>query len=94
LAGKVEEAKLAARGLDDLKDGFSLYNTACIQRNLGDFQHSLLTFKKAIEAGFLYVRYLKNFLILTDEERKQFSDNPEYKELLAIVDAIETKAKV
>jgi TolB-like protein len=61
-AGRDDEARAAARRLDDLRDGAALYNTACLQCLLKDYSAGILTFRKAIEAGFRNMREIKSFL--------------------------------
>jgi len=66
-AGRDDEAKVAARKLSDLKDGNSLYNTACLQCALKDYEAGLATFSKAIEAGYRNIQHLKEFLEYEDD---------------------------
>ncbi|HEY6170672.1 MAG TPA: TIR domain-containing protein [Candidatus Kapabacteria bacterium] len=66
-AEREEEASAAARKLGDLKDGKSLYNTACLQCILKDYEAGLATFGKAIEAGYRNIPLLKSFLEEGDE---------------------------
>jgi len=50
-SGRTEDAHAAAIKLTNLKDGMSLYNTACLFGRLGDRPEALRTFRKAIEAA-------------------------------------------
>jgi tetratricopeptide (TPR) repeat protein len=52
LAGRINDAKEAAREIENVKDGNSLYNVACLQVDLGDLNGSLATLRRAIDAGF------------------------------------------
>jgi hypothetical protein len=56
--GRTEEAHAAAMRLSNLRDGGSLYNTACLFVRLGDRSEALRTFRKAIEAGYRNSRLL------------------------------------
>ena len=56
LSGRTDEAHAAAMTLTNLKDGMSLYNTACLLGKLGDKTEALRTFRKAIEAGLKMYR--------------------------------------
>ena len=79
-AGKEDASRAAARGLVNVRDGVSLFNTACLQRDLMDFEGSLKTFRKAIEAGLSDYRSLKEFL---NDERGlgKLKGVPEYEEV-------------
>jgi adenylate cyclase len=52
LAGRGEEARVAAREIENVKDGNSLYNVACLQADLGDLDASIGTLRRAVDAGF------------------------------------------
>lgn len=61
-ADRDEDAKAAVRKLGDLKDGVSLFNIACLQCMLKDYEAGFAIFGKAIEAGYRDIRVLKLFL--------------------------------
>jgi tetratricopeptide (TPR) repeat protein len=87
LSGRAQEAHAAAMKLTNLKDGSSLYNTACLFGRLGDRSEALRTFRKAIEAGFSSIRHLKKFL--TDEVGiVSLAGTPEYEEVRKMVEQL------
>ena len=92
-AGRDEEAKVAARKLGDLKDGGPLYNIACLQCLLKDYQPGLDTFGKAIEAGFRNVVLLKSFLETEDEGIGTLKGTPEWEHARQMVEEIEAEAQ-
>ncbi|MFI5202328.1 MAG: TIR domain-containing protein [Candidatus Kapaibacterium sp.] len=61
-AGRIEEARDAARRLEYLKDGMALYNIACLQCELEDYEASLNTFRSALQAGYRHSRLLNELL--------------------------------
>lgn len=65
-SGRAKEARETAQGLENLRDGRALFNTACLHCMLGDYHAGLRTFRKAIGAGFRNMRLLREFL--NDEE--------------------------
>ena len=89
LSGKAEAAHAEAMKLTNLKDGVSLYNTACLFGMLGDPSEALHTFCKAIAAGYKNIRDLREFL--TDETAGVFvlQGRPEYEEAKRMVEEIE-----
>ena len=91
-SGRIEEAHAAAMKLSNLRDGMSLYNTACLFDDLGDYPAALRTFRKAIEVGYRNMRFLKTFL--TDERNGVLSlaGTPEYEEVKRMVEKIEAEA--
>jgi len=92
-ADRDEEAKVAARKLGDLKDGHSLYNTACLQYGLKDYEAGLATFIKAINAGLRDIRLLKSFLNEEDEALGTLKGTPEWDKARQMVEKIEAEAK-
>jgi tetratricopeptide (TPR) repeat protein len=88
-SGRTDDAHAAAMQLTNLKDGTSLYNTACLFGKLGDPSESLRTFRKAIEAGFSYIRYLKEFLTDEKEGVLALQGTPEWEEVREMVEALE-----
>jgi len=87
--GRSEDAYAAAMKLTNLKDGVSLFNTACLFGRLGDPSEALRIFRKAIEAGLRDIRVLKEFL--TDENSGVFAlqGTPEWEEVKGMVEALE-----
>ena len=90
-ADSEEEAKVAARKLGDLKDGRSLYNTACLQCMLKDYEAGLSTFSKAIDAGYRNIPILKSFLEDTDEGIGTLKGTPDWEEARLMVEKIEAE---
>jgi hypothetical protein len=74
--------------LTDLKDGSSLYNTACLFGLLGDRPEALRTFRKAVEAGFRSIRHLKEFLTDAKEGVVALAGTPEYEEVKRMVEKL------
>ena len=89
LSGRTEEAYAAARQLSNLKDGGSLYNTACLFVKLDDKPEALCIFHKAIEAGFRNISLLNRFLADEQEGILGLQGTPEYDEVKRIVEEIE-----
>lgn len=85
-------ADAAATKLTKLKDGGSLYNMACLFGKLGNKPEALRTLRKAIEAGFSYIRHLKNFLTDENEGVLALQGTPEYEEVKRMVEALEKSA--
>jgi adenylate cyclase len=92
LSGRTDEAHSAAMELTNLKDGGSLYNTACLFGRLGDKSEALQIFRKAIDAGLRSTLHLKEFLIDDREGIVALAGTPEYEELKRMVEAIEAEA--
>jgi tetratricopeptide (TPR) repeat protein len=88
---RAEAAHAAAMGLTNLRDGISLYNTACLFGLLGDKPQALRTFRKAIEAGFKLILRLKEFLTDEKEGIVTLKGTPEYEEVKRMVEAIEAE---
>jgi adenylate cyclase len=91
-SGRIDDAHQAAMKLVDLKDGTSLYNTASLFSRLGDREEALRTFRKAMEAGFRGIRYLREFLEEDTEGILSLQGTPEYEEVKLMVDRIEAEA--
>jgi TolB-like protein len=89
LAGRDDDAHAAARKLDDLKDGHSLYNTACLHCSLKDYSLGLMTCRKAIEAGFRNIRMLKLFLEDENDAIGSLKGTLEWEALRERVDRLE-----
>jgi TolB-like protein len=90
--GRIEAAREAAIALKTrLKDGVSLFNTACLFARLGDAAESLATFRKAIETGYKNPRHLKEFLTAENDGIISLAGTPEYEELRRMVEALELK---
>jgi adenylate cyclase len=90
-AGRDEEAKAAARKLGDLKDGASLYNAACLQCMLHDYEIGLATFVKAIEAGFRSISHLRSFLEDADEGVGTLKGTPQWEKARLMVEKLEAE---
>jgi adenylate cyclase len=88
-ADRADEARAAARKLDDLRDGNALYNTACLQCALKEYSAGILTFRKAIQAGYRNMRYIKSFL---DEEDGigTLKGTPEWEAVREMVDSLDS----
>jgi tetratricopeptide (TPR) repeat protein len=91
--GRTGEAHTAAMKLTDLKDGATLFNTACLLAQLGDRSEALRSFRKTIEAGFRSIRHLKHFLTDEKEGILALQGTPEYEEVKRMVEQIEAEAK-
>ncbi len=88
-AGRYDEARTAARKLSDLRDGAALNNTACLQCMLKDYSASILTFRKALEAGYRNMRLIKLFLDEEDDGIGTLKDTPEWEAARELVEKIE-----
>jgi tetratricopeptide (TPR) repeat protein len=89
--GRTEDAHAAAMKLTDLKDGVSLYNTACLFADLGDKAEALRIYRKSIEAGYRSIRRLKEFLTDEKDGVVALAGTPEYEEVKRIVEKIEAE---
>jgi hypothetical protein len=78
--------------LTNLKDGNSLYNTACLFGKLGDPSEALRTFRKAIEAGLRNIRLLKEFLTDEKDGILALQGTPEWEEVREMVALLEGNA--
>jgi TolB-like protein/Flp pilus assembly protein TadD len=88
-ADRIEEAKAAARKLIDIKDGASLYNTACLQCLLKDYEAGLATFRRSVEAGFRSIGNLKSLLEDEGEEGLgTLKGTPEWEEARQMVEKL------
>jgi len=90
-SGRTDDAYAAAMKLTNLKDGGSLYNTACLFGKLGDPSEALRTFRKAIEAGLRNIRVLKVFLTEKNEGVFALQGTPEWEEVREMVAALEAE---
>jgi TolB-like protein/Flp pilus assembly protein TadD len=91
LSGRTDDAHAAAMKLTNLKDGNSLYNTACLFGMLGDPSEALRTFRKALEAGFRNIRFLKEFLTDEKEGIASLAGTSEYEEVKRMVERLEAE---
>ncbi len=89
-ADRDHEARDVARKLEDLRDGTALYNTACLQCSLKDYSAAILTFRKAIEAGYRNMRYINIFL--DDSGIGTLKGTPEWEAVRELVEKIEAEA--
>ena len=87
-AGRDDEARAAARKLEDLRDGTALYNTACLQCLLKDYSGGILTFRKAIEAGLRNMRNIKLFLDDEDDGIGTLKGTPEWEAVREMVEGL------
>ena len=92
MSGNTDDAYAAAMQLTNLKDGSSLYNTACLFDRLGVPSEALRTFRKSIEAGFRDIGLLKGFLTNENEGILALQGTPEYEEVKRMVEQIEQEA--
>jgi TolB-like protein/Flp pilus assembly protein TadD len=86
--GRTDDAHAAAMKLTNLKDGSSLYNTACLFARLGDKTEALRTYRKAIEAGYKDIRLMKKFLAHENEGIAFFAGTPGYEEVKRMVEKL------
>jgi TolB-like protein len=91
-SGRDEDAIVAARKLDDLRDGNSLFNAACLHCNLKDYSSGLTTFRKSIEAGFRDIRVMKSFLEDEDDGIATLKGTPEWNAAWEMVDKLEQES--
>jgi TolB-like protein/Flp pilus assembly protein TadD len=91
MSGRTEDAHAAAMKLTTLKDGASLFNTACLFGKLGDPAEALRTFRRAIEARFRSIRHLKKFLTDENDGVLALQGTPEYEEVKRMVEKIEAE---
>jgi adenylate cyclase len=89
--GRDDESKEAARKLENLSDGNALYNTACLQCLIKDYEAGLRTFRKAIENGYRNIESLNNFLNDEKEGVATLKNTPEYDEVKQIMEKIESE---
>jgi adenylate cyclase len=92
-AGRDEEAREAVHRLENISDGNTLYNLACVQSMLNEHQQSLVTFRKAIEAGFRNTGLMREFLTDPTASISTLKDSPEHTEVMALVESLETEQK-
>ena len=88
-ADRDDDARAVARKLDDLRDGFALSNTACLQCMLKDYSAGILTFRKAIQAGFRNMQHIKSFLDNEDEGIGTLKGTPEWEAVREVVASLE-----
>ncbi|HET9137627.1 MAG TPA: TIR domain-containing protein [Candidatus Kapabacteria bacterium] len=91
-AGRDEDARAAARKLDDLRDGGTLYNTACLHYMLKDYASGLQTFRKAIEAGYRNIRSMKSFLKDEDDGIGSLRGTPEWEAVRQMAEKLEQES--
>jgi adenylate cyclase len=89
-AGREDEARAAARKLEDIRDGTALFNAAALQCMLKDYSAGILTFRKAIEAGYRDMRLIKSFLNDEDDGIGTLKGTPEWEEVRELVDSLES----
>jgi TolB-like protein len=89
-AGRDDDARAAARKLDDLRDGTALNNIASLQCALKDYTAGILTFRKAIQAGFRIMRNINEFLDNEDDGIGTLKGTPEWEAVRELVDSLES----
>ncbi len=87
-AGRDDDARAAARKLEELRDGLGLFNTACLQCMLKDYSASIQTFRKAIQAGFRSMRNIKSFLDNEDDGIGTLKGTPEWDAVRELVEKL------
>jgi TolB-like protein/Flp pilus assembly protein TadD len=92
-ADRDDEARAAARKLEDLRDGNAIYNTACLQCSLKDYSAGQLTFHKAIQAGFRNMRNVTSFLDDEDGGIGTLKGTPEWVAVRELVEKLEAEAE-
>ncbi len=87
-AGRDDQARAAARKLEDLRDGRALFNTAWLHSMLKDYSAGLLTLRKAVQAGFRNIRLIKLFLDDEDDGIGTLKGTPEWEAVREMVEKI------
>jgi adenylate cyclase len=97
--GNDAQSLVAARELIDehsprqIRDGRSLYNTACLFTMLDQKKEALGIFQRSIEAGFRYIQLLQAFLVEENGGVASLSGTPEYEEVKRMVEVIVREAE-
>jgi hypothetical protein len=92
-AGRDDDARSAARKLSDLRDGAALFNVSCLQCALKDYTAGILTFRKALQAGFQGMENMRSFLDHEDEGIGTLKGTPEWEAVRELVEKIEAEAE-
>ncbi len=87
-AGRDDDARVAARKLEELRDGLALFNTASLQCMLKDYSAGLLTFRKAIQAGYRGMRNIKLFLNDEDDGLGTLKGTPQWETVRELVEKL------
>ena len=82
--GEDDKALATVAGLQNLRDGFVLYNASCLLWQLNQPQEALATFRKALEAGFKNITLIRSYMI----EHKDLAGTTEYDEIKKMVKQI------
>ncbi len=90
-AGRDDDARAAARKLENLRDGLALFNTACLQRMVKDYGAAQQTFGRSIEAGFRNIRAIRSFLDAENERIGTLNGTPEWEAVRELVEKIEAE---
>lgn len=91
--GQADEARREAMTLKFAKDAGTLFNAACLFGLISDKEEALATFRKAIQAGYIDVRKLKEFLTNDTEGVASLAGTLEYEEVKRTVEQIEVEAE-
>ena len=89
-ARRDDEARSAVRKLSDITDGAPLFNVACLECRLQDYESGLRTFRKSVEAGFRNPLLLTEFLRDDTSGVASLKGTPEYEEVSAMVESMGT----
>ncbi|MFI5264517.1 MAG: tetratricopeptide repeat protein, partial [Candidatus Kapaibacterium sp.] len=89
-SGQIKEAGVAAHELQNVKDGFSLYNTASLFVSLGEPVEALKTFRKALQIGYKDIHYIRDFSddINNNILFERVKGTPEHEDIKAMVEKI------
>ncbi len=93
-ADRDEEARIAARNLENLKDGVALFNTACLQCLLKDYGVGIKTFRRSIDAGLRNMPALFGFLNDEEDGIGRLKGTPEYEDVQEIVSELNREQTV
>jgi adenylate cyclase len=92
-AGRMPDARVVAAQLKQVQDGFVLFNTACLLDLMGDANDSLAMIRRAIDAGYTNITYLRSFFEDNESSTFQLAGTPEYEQLKNRVEQIAQDAK-
>jgi TolB-like protein len=84
-AGNIDRARSAVLALEKVRDGISLYNTACLWALIGEPGRGLQTLRHAMEIGFEQVAYLRDYL---ERDAATLRGTSQYEEVREAVEVI------